>query len=174
MPFQIQLSNPPYRLTQISDEDIKTVLEFSEKLGCSWRYNNGYAVTSKRRLGGRKFYAMHNIIMKPEEGFIVDHINRDRLDNRRENLRIVSFSENCQNRSMNSDNTSGIRGVHWNKAKKIWKAHIYKNYKMYHLGSFECKLKATTAYNEKSKELFGIYGFQNDLTKVNCQCSSCV
>jgi hypothetical protein len=66
----------------------------------------------------------------------IDHINRDRADNRIENLREVTNKQNQQNRSTNSDNTSGHTGVSWYKPYSKWRAQIKHNHKVIHLGYF--------------------------------------
>jgi len=66
----------------------------------------------------------------------LDHINRLTGDNRISNLREVTYSENQQNTLLQSNNTSGYRGVVWDKKKRRWKAHIKLNGKRHHLGSF--------------------------------------
>lgn len=60
--------------------------------------------------GGNKGVRMHNFLMQPPPGLCVDHVNRDTLDNRKENLRIVTHSENCLNRI--KPNKSGVPGLH--------------------------------------------------------------
>ncbi len=86
---------------------------------------------------------MHRFLVDCPEEYIIDHINGDTLDNRRENLRIVSNAENCQNRrSGNRDSKSGIRGVHWDKQSNKWKSLIYVGKNKYYLGLYDDKEKA--------------------------------
>ena len=75
----------------------------------------------------------------------IDHINRNRSDNRIANLRDVSHKQNQQNRSTNSDNTSGHPGVYWHKQKSKWRAQIKHNYKLIHLGYFDDLEEAVAA-----------------------------
>jgi len=67
----------------------------------------------------------------------VDHINRNRSDNRIVNLRLASAELNAQNASVRSDNTSGIQGVSWHKASKKWVVQISKQGKPTHIGLFD-------------------------------------
>ena len=81
---------------------------------------------------------MHREILglAPGDGKITDHKNRNGLDNRRQNLHIVSHLENCHNPSMHPHNTSGHTGVYWDKAEENWHARIVANKKQIHLGRY--------------------------------------
>lgn len=67
---------------------------------------------------------MHRFLLKTPKGLETDHINRDKLDNRRSNLRIVSRTQNSINRDMPPNNTSGYKGVTWYKRDRYWQAQI--------------------------------------------------
>ena len=87
---------------------------------------------------------------------VIDHINHDKTDNKLSNIRNVSHSVNSKNYpSRRSINTSGARGVHWNKNSEKWTACIGVDYKTIHLGSFETKLDAFSARVEAENK----YGF---------------
>jgi hypothetical protein len=98
---------------------------------------------------------LHLHITTPPEGYQVDHINRNKLDNRKDNLRISTIAQNCANKDLMSNNTSGHKGVYWNKANQKWHARImyqYHGHKMYkHLGYFEEILDAVAAYESAAK-----------------------
>jgi len=102
----------------------------------------GYLQT---RVDGKNFkvariiYAMH---YGDPEGMQVDHINHDRLDNRIENLRLVTQQENQHNQSKLKTNKSGFTGVVWNKKSERWIVHISVNKKQAYLGSFKKKRDA--------------------------------
>ena len=74
----------------------------------------------------------------------IDHINGIRDDNRIDNLRAVTRSENCRNTKQRKDNKSGITGVHWHKKAKKWQARIQTNGKTRNLGLFDCKYRAAS------------------------------
>ena len=94
-----------------------------------WRYHNlGYAVT------GRGIY-MHKIINKTPNGFETDHINRNKLDNRKSNLRSATQGQNRINTNPQKNNTSGYTGIKFNKVRNTWVAYIYKDRKYIHLAS---------------------------------------
>lgn len=75
----------------------------------------------------------------------VDHINRNRIDNRIENLRDVNHSENAKNMTMKSNNKSGCNGVSWNKERGKWEVCAMFNGVRYRLGRFEDKFDAVLA-----------------------------
>jgi len=89
----------------------------------------------------------------------IDHINRDKLDNRICNLRSVSRSENLINNPRLANNTSCVCGVSFDKRLKKWHSYIKKNYKRIHLGVFKTKEDAVKARYEAEQK----YGF----TQVN-------
>jgi hypothetical protein len=85
----------------------------------------------------------------------VDHINRNKLDNRRENLRIASKGENAINSKVPSNNTSGFKGVTWDKSKGKWQAQIMYQQKYIHIGRYTNLADAVEARRIKAVELFG-------------------
>lgn len=86
---------------------------------------NGYAM---RRINGKNVLLHHLVIGYPLVGKEVDHINRDPLDNRLENLRLVTHKENMNNLGVRADNKSGIRGVYWCNKKKKWRLQYQHKY----------------------------------------------
>lgn len=97
-------------------------------------------------------------------GLVIDHQNGNGLDNRRANIRVATKSQNQWNRKLNENNSSGIKGVSWNKASKKWHATIKHDGQKINLGFFEHKLDAGHAYNEKAKEVFGEFAQVSDLS----------
>lgn len=83
----------------------------------------------------------------------IDHINGDRKDNRWDNLRSVSRTENCCNSSIRSDNVSGVVGVSWSKSGKKWDAYISKDKKLHKLGLYSTKEEAVAVRKRAEKEL---------------------
>ena len=84
---------------------------------------------------------------------ICDHINRNRLDNRRENLRVVSLAGNHQNRGPNAGGSSSYRGVTWVKKRKKWQSQVGHKGKRYYCGYFGSEHDAAEAAKAKRKEL---------------------
>ena len=116
--------------------------------------NKGYVKYSgtKDGLNGK---LLHRIIMDDPEDLIVDHINRNPLDNRRDNLRIVSIQENSMNLNMRKTNKSGITGVCWDKNVNKWVAKITYKYKRIHLGCFDNLEDARKARKDAEMKYFG-------------------
>ena len=135
----------------IDIEDIEKVSKY--KWGTE---KSGYVRNVKYSL------SLHQLIIgfMPEKPNVIDHINRNRCDNRRSNLRIVDFSINGFNKGKQSNNTSGHVGVSWDKAKNKWASHIKKHGKKKFLGHFddlqeaiECRKEAEIEfYNEPRNE----------------------
>ncbi len=96
------------------------------------------------------------------EGMQVDHINHIKDDNRWCNLRLVTASENAKNRTINSNNKSGVAGVNWYKITNRWQAHIKHLGKRIHLGYFKVFSEAVNA--RKNAEV--LYGFHANHGKV--------
>ncbi len=94
---------------------------------------------------------------------VLDHINRDRVDNRTDNLREATASENSQNQSMYKNNKSGFKGVSWFKRDKKWVAQIKIDGKKKHLGYFDCKVEAAIAYNEAAIKHHGEFANINHI-----------
>jgi len=118
----------------------------------------GYRRISIRLNSDRKNLAVHRLvwfIYYGELPSIIDHINRDRSDNRISNLRVCTNSQNQVNKNIQKNNTTGYKGVYLNKSKGNWFARVKKNGKSIHLGMFDSPEKASDAYIKKSRELFG-------------------
>jgi len=90
----------------------------------------------------------------------IDHIDGDGTNNRWNNLRVVTRSQQMMNRKLSPRNTSGFLGVRLCKSTGRWRALIWKNRKHYHLGYFDTKEEAHIAYRKASSELHGHYARQ--------------
>lgn len=118
----------------------------------------GYYVVSLRKNKILKTCKIHQLVAMAFLGHIpcghklvIDHINNDKLDNRVENLQIVTNRFNTHKN--NKIYSSQYKGVHWNKARKKWISQIVINGKQMNLGYFDCELKASLAYQNKLKEI---------------------
>ena len=97
-----------------------------------WYFSHGYARTT---INGKKVY-LHRFLVNPPFGKIVDHINQDKLDNRRLNLRVVDKRTNQRNHKVFLTNSSGHNGISWNKAMKQWETYIWVDNKKIQVGYF--------------------------------------
>ena len=111
-----------------------------------WHLTDGYPRCTKVGF-------LHQVVMADElkEGYEVDHINRNRTDSRKSNLRVVSRLENMQNKSAYKNNTSGVTGVKWNKHRKKWQVQLTVNSKRMHIGLYEDLEDAKNARIEAEK-----------------------
>lgn len=112
-----------------------------------WTYDShGYAYRRDYK-ADKKIY-MHREILRPEPGLITDHINRNKLDNRRLNLRAVTKLQNNRNHGLSKRNKSGYTGVIWFKAAKAWRAYYGGKEGRVELGYFNDIADAVKARNE--------------------------
>ena len=147
----------------VDDEDVELIANYS------WRaiptrntvYAKAYVRGSGRKNPQQVF--MHRLIMNAPSGVEVDHINGDGLDNRKENMRLCSHSQNLQNQRNDSSRGSSIyRGVSWSKKDKKWVAQICKEYSNEILGYFKDEKEAGLAYNKAALVYFGEFAKLND------------
>jgi hypothetical protein len=114
-----------------------------------------YAIRTDGSSGKRICVHLHRFIMDAPDGLEVDHIDGDGLNNRRCNLRLATRSQNMRNQRLNSRNTSGFKGVSWDKRDKKWLAYIKVYRKKIHLGSFDTPEDAHAAYCDAAARLHG-------------------
>ena len=114
-----------------------------------------------RWLPNHKMLLMHRAIMDPPEGMIVDHINRNSLNDRRRNLRICTRKQNVRNGGPSRRSSSRFKGVSFCRKSGKWIASISYNGKSMYLGSFDDEIEAARAYDRKARELFGEFAYLN-------------
>lgn len=111
-------------------------------------------VTSKIKVNGKtKNALLSRMLMNFPKGKLVDHIDHNRLDNRRCNLRVCSYSENGRNRTSRKGSTSGFLGVHWSNSHGKWVAKIRSNGHVKHLGYFDIEIEAAKAFDTAAKKI---------------------
>lgn len=120
-------------------------------------YVSAYSLGSGRK--GSKVM-IHRLVTNAPVGKVVDHINGDKLDNRIENLRICTQSQNLMNRKK-TRGTSKYKGVSWSKIVNKWVVHIRIDSKGHTLGYFIDEESAAKTYDTKAKELFGEFASLN-------------
>lgn len=127
-----------------------------------WNITNGYAVW-------KNVYMHHMVIGSRNSNYIPDHINRNKLDNRKKNIRFVTVQQNLMNSSKRKGKgvTSIYKGVSLRREKSVrpWKACLSKTVNKksvyHHIGYFDSEIKAAIAYDIKAKEIFGEYAAPN-------------
>lgn len=125
-----------------------------------WRDDNGYAVVTR----GKKLFSAHKIVLArkigrwPGKGELTDHRNRNRLDNRRRNIRLATYSQNGQNRGIDPRNTSGHRSVCWHKVARKWVVLVRLNGKCNYGGLFVNLSEAV----DKARQMRNDFGFWGD------------
>lgn len=134
------------KVAVISSEDYDVVSKHN------WSCNKrGYAETRFNN----KLVLLHRLIMTPQKEDIIDHKDGDKLNNRRENLRVTNKSGNAANSSPQLNSASKYKGVTWDKSRGKWLAKIKKDGVTFNLGRFHTESLAAEAYNIKAVELFG-------------------
>ena len=96
-------------------------------------------------------------------GTIPDHRNGDGLDNRRSNLRPATNQTNLMNRGPQVNNTSGFKGVIFDKRSDAWRAQIKVDGRYIYLGCLDSKIEAAEAYNEAANKVFGEFAWLNPI-----------
>lgn len=151
------------KVALVSDGDFKELSKwkwFASFSGRSWvilsdiwdpKKKNQLSIVMARLIKGLKY----------KDGKYVDHRNGNTFDNRRSNLRVCTNSQNLMNRGAPKNNTSGFKGVSFNKYTGKWVANIVKNYRQIHLGYYKDKKNAAKAYNKAAFKLFGKFAYLN-------------
>lgn len=146
------------KLCLIDEEDKERVLKIR------WYVDKAGRVLASPKVSN-SFY-LHRFVMKSKKKDYIDldHINRNPLDNRKCNLRAATPSQNAINRAkFKGTYSSQYKGVHYNKARKTWKASIYKDWQLIHLGTFRSEIDAAKAYNRAAKNLHGKFAYINKI-----------
>jgi hypothetical protein len=152
MTIKIELSRGGVAL--VDEEDCGLVK------GYRWHATNGYARANYQGTS----VLMHRLIMRAQTGQMIDHVNGQRADNRRCNLRFCTRAENTRNRKRPVNNSSGFSGVHREAYSGLWRARIQFNNKKINLGNFETPELAHAAYMRAAKEYFGAFAPLKELT----------
>jgi hypothetical protein len=141
----------------VDDSDFEHLNQW--KWYCS---SKGYAVRNIPVNGKQTLQLMHAVIINTPPGMQTDHINGDRLDNRKENLRICTCSENQWNQHK-VRGESKYKGVSYHKRHNKWYAQIRINGKRIYIGVFKDEIDAAKAYNEAATRYFGEFAKINEM-----------
>lgn len=119
--------------------------------------SHGYACRREKIDGKWAVMLLHREIMACDEGRVIDHINGNVLDNRKENLRQCSMAENLRNRKTHKNNRSGLKGIYCDRRRKVrpWCAQIRVDGKKIHLGTFAASGEAFAAYVVAARKYHG-------------------
>lgn len=138
----------------IDTEDVEIVSKYK------WHLANEYVITLVKDKNKVRTLFLNHLIMnfdkRKNKDLVCDHINRDRKDNRKENLRIVDFQTNGINKGTQSNNTSGTPGISYSKERKKWESYIKIGYKKINLGRYKTKKEAIKARENAEIKYFGL------------------
>lgn len=142
--------------TIVDDADYPRLSLFKWHMG-----NNGYAC--RKWIGPGYETYLHRFLIDAPRGREVDHINGNKLDNRKSNLRLCSTSQNHGNMRKSIVNTSGYKGVIWRRRERKWLAQITFHKKVVFLGYFDNPIDAARAYNAAAVKYFGEFAHLNEI-----------
>ena len=146
----------------VDDEDYEWLSQFKWYLLTSGVHTKlKYAFTKSKNDYKAGAVAMHRLIMNAAKGQIVDHKDRDGLNNQRSNLRFASATQNQHNRPGSPLSSSKYKGVYWSDENNGWVASISVDYKNLVLGTFNVEEEAALAYDRKAREVQGEFAFLN-------------
>ena len=155
----LELVNKLFRYDDKTGDLIRKVsvrkgLEAGQVVGCN--DGHGYLKTS---IKGLKYFN-HRIIFLMHNGYLppfLDHIDTNKRNNRIENLREATITQNNHNQGRRSTNTSGAKGVRWKATHNMWSASVTLNGKRKHLGHFRTVAEAEAVVRKAREELHGAF-----------------
>jgi len=150
---QIPLTQGNFALVDADDYD--------RLMQWKWYFDNGYARRNKYIDGKPIAVLMHSFIVQTPRGMDTDHINGDKLDNRKENLRICSHIKNGYNRKNQINKRGKYKGVSWHTKSNMWRVRIGYDRKTISLGYFNSDIEAAKTYDEAAKVYHGAYARVN-------------
>lgn len=126
----------------VDDEDFDRVSKRN------WYLTNGYAVSNDGDL-----VKMHRLILNASTDAIIDHIDRNQINNQKSNLRIVNREENVHNQKKRTGTFNNYKGTLYIPRLKLWLSRCRMYKQDFHLGYFKTEIAAAIAYNKKASEL---------------------
>jgi hypothetical protein len=145
------MAQPKYAKVDPDDYERLRKYEWLTKKGKNSFYARRRVPTGKSKK--EKLVYMHQMVVKVPKGMVIDHINQDGMDNRSDNLRPATYSQNLCNRKKRSGAMySKYKGVHWNKSHKKWAARITFEKKTIELGYYLSEIEAAKAYDNAARK----------------------
>ncbi len=135
----------------VDDEDYEQLIQRK------WSYCCGYAVAR----WNMKMIKMHRMILGAKPGEQIDHVNLNKLDNRRGNLRMASVYDQARHHPRMKTNKTGFKGIYWRKSRSCWVAVIKVAGRRMYLGHFQDKIEAARAYDLGAILHFGEFAVTN-------------
>ena len=117
--------------------------------------NHGYVCRYETVGQKRRIVLLHRTVSGEPDGLCVDHINGNKLDNRRENLRACTHAENMRNRAMHKSNKAGVKGVYFDARRGLYRAQIRSHGVKHSLGYFGAPGDAAAAYAKAASQMHG-------------------
>lgn len=150
----------------VKGESIIDLDDFGKVKDYKWcQDSQGYMSTYSKGFGHNRRVKIHHMIMNHKQGrdIEVDHLDGDKLNNRKSNLRFCTQKQNSRNSIMSKNNTSGYKGVVFckDRTERHWKAQIYVNYRNMHMGYFDSRIEAARAYNKAAFKYHGRFASIN-------------
>lgn len=152
---RIELTNGGYTMIDAADYPLASQYRWH-------RNSNGYARATVWRDGQSWTVYLHRLIINAQSGTDTDHINGDRLDNTRPNLRSCSHSQNMANQHC-VRGRSKYRGVTYHVKRRCWYAEIKHAGRRIFIGAYDSEVQAAQAYNVRAIELYGAFAHPNQL-----------
>lgn len=158
------------KIIELKNSNLKTIVDdedYMEYNNITWSFHKALGVYSSRKT----ICYLHRLIMNAPKGLVVDHIDGNKLNNQKNNLRICTQGNNSKNQKKPKNNSSGYKGVmldSWavsQNLKKKWIARIKVNRKGINLGRYLTKIEAAIAYNKAAEFYYGEYANLNIITK---------
>ena len=147
------------KVTIVDDEDYEFLTQWR------WQFHSqGYA---SRNIKPKTIW-MHRLILKTPEGYETDHINGNKLDNRKQNLRIATHAQNNRRKGLQKSNKWGYKGITKvnQKSGEKWFARLWFNNKSIWLGGYKTKEEAASAYNKGAKKYHKKFAQLNEIKTI--------
>ena len=138
--------------------------------GLKWYCHKGYVVNRSARGGlPKKWIRMHRVVNNTPDGMLTDHIDGNRLNNQKHNLRTCTQAQNNIHKVRCVNKTTGFKGVYWDTKRMKYRAKIMHKKRPYCLGWFGAAKDAAAAYNDAAIKLHGEYAHLNDIEREASQ-----